>query len=346
MTTPSPLFTKEDLRAQYDTFLARGSFTDEERRTFLAGGDLPNVFVNQTSGSTGAPPLRIPRCWSETEWLGRRQFGFYVAHVGALPSRVVFMGGVLHAQAQQKVKHDAFTIKNFDHDDRRGLDAFDPDYLSVYPSLARELVADTSIRFGSLRAIKLGGEPVLPSDREKIFARFPGLVIIEQYGSTEMLAIAWRVITRTSDSGYIVSDERYELHVEDAPGWQPLVVRDTWPDRAFRVDGWFAMDDEARYEGGKLVEVRRQGDGAYAVREEADDLLRRGAIGVQFLPVEKTILCHATAPLPDTVATEDGTVWRVVRRRPHRLRNSFKVPLWLDTARIPASMLDDTRAAG
>ncbi len=165
--------TKRDLRESYESILARGCLAEAERRAFLAGETVPGVFVTQTSGSSGEPPLRIPRSRSETEWHASRLLGLFAEHVGRAPERVVLMGGISHADAGQRVKLRGTEVSYVADDDRASLAEIDPDLLSAYPSVVRELVADRTIPFRSLRSLKLGGEPILPSDVEKIFARFP-----------------------------------------------------------------------------------------------------------------------------------------------------------------------------
>jgi len=46
------------------------------------------------------------------------------------------------------------------------LQAFDPEVISCYPNIARELYRNSELSFPSLKAFKLGGEAVLEVDLE------------------------------------------------------------------------------------------------------------------------------------------------------------------------------------
>jgi len=326
--------------AHYDEILERGCLSAEQRDCVRRGVSLDEVLIQQTSGSSGAPPLRIPRTRGETNWLGLKLLQHYVAEFGAPPRRVAFLGGISHMEADAKAKFDALEIRNFAGDELDAIDAFDPEALSMYPSFAREIVANRGMRLASLRAVKLGGERILPSDLARLFARWPALAVVEQFGSTEMPGVAFRRFSAGGgDSGYLVSDERFDVAFE-GEGWQPLVVRDRWPERAFPIEGWFRMDDEVLVEGGAIRDVRRAGDAAYPLRDELDALLARGATSLQVLPREAELRYTA----PQGVALEPfvevgGAKLRARREPPLRLRDSNKLPLVLDTAQVPAAML-------
>jgi hypothetical protein len=325
--------------AHYDEILARGCLSPEQREQVRNGVSLDDVLIQQTSGSSGAPPLRIPRTRAETNWLGAKLLQHYVQHFGVPPRRVAFLGGISHMEADQKARFDALEIRNFEGTDFAAIDAFDPDALSMYPSFAREIAENRGLRLASLRAIKLGGEPILPSDLARLFARWPELAVVEQFGSTEMPGVGFRRFARGVDSGYLLSTDRFDFALE-GEGWQPLVVRDRHPQRAFPIEGWFRMDDEVRLEGGSIRDVRRSGDAAFALRGEIDALLARGVTNVQLFPREAELRWSA----PAGVALEDwvelgGGKLRARREPPLRLRDSNKLPLVVDTAKIPAAML-------
>lgn len=325
--------------AHYDEILERGCLSADARERVRKGMPLDEVLIQQTSGSSGAPPLRIPRTKAETNWLGLKLLQHYVQHFGTPPRRVAFLGGISHMEADQKARFDALEIRNFHGTEFAGIDAFDPDALSMYPSFAREIAEDRSLRLSSLRAIKLGGEPILASDLARLFARWPTLAVVEQFGSTEMPGVAFRRFARGVDSGYLLSTDRFDFALE-GEGWRPLVVRDRYPQRAFPIEGWFRMDDEVLLEGGAIRDVRRAGDAAFPLRGAIDRLLARGATNVQLFPREGELRYSA----PPTVALEDwveigGGKLRARREPPLRLRDSNKLPLVVDTAKIPATML-------
>lgn len=323
----------------YDEILARGCLGPEDRERVRRGESLDSVLIQQTSGSSGAAPLRIPRTRAETNWLGLKLIQHYVTQLGVPPKRVAFLGGISHMEADQKARFDALQIRNFTGDQLAALDAFDPDALSMYPSFAREIAADGGLALRSLRAIKLGGETIFPADRARIFARWPELVVIEQLGSTEMPGIAFRRFSRDADTGYQLSTDRFDFQLE-GDGWQPLVVRDRQPERAFPIEGWFQMDDEVRVESGAIVDVRRAGDANFGLRPEIDALLARGCINVQVFPREAELRYSAEpgVALPDWLEL-GGEKMRTRRAKPLRLRDSNKLPLVVDTEKIPAAML-------
>jgi len=335
------MLNKRRLVGQYREILERGCLSKADQERVLAGLDVPGVITQQSGGSSGAPPLRIPRTTQEMLWLGGHLIQHHAKVHGKPPERAAFLGGISHLEAGQRVEREGPPeLRNFSGSEFTELDRFDPDLLSMYPSFAREIADDRSLELRSLRSIKLGGEPILSTDLAKLFVRFPSLVVIEQLGSTEMPALAFRRYAPGYDSGYVLTTERYEFRFADTPDWQPLVVRDTFPNRAFPIDDWFQMDDEVQVRAGQLVALRRADDPAYRYIPSLDTMLAGGCTQVQLLTREEVLLYQAPAGrgLPDVVRIE-GQRFSTRRERCYRLLDSNKLPLVLDTATIPSERM-------
>jgi hypothetical protein len=329
---------KQALLERYREILERGRMTPDQRKRFEAGHQVPGIVVQQSGGSGGGKPLRIPRTRREIVWLGHQLLEHHARVHGAAPTRVAFLGGISHLEATQRIELESgVEIRNFEDGEFKALDAFAPEMVSTYPSYARELVADRSLELGSLKTLKLGGESILPSDLQKIFARFARIVVLEQYGSTEMPALAWRVYRSASDSGYQFNAERYDMRDQKTVDWQPLIVRDSFPDRAFPIDEWFEMDDEVRVQGGVIQEVRRRGDLAWPLRFDLDTLLRQGCVQVQILLNEGVARVDPRSDWIPAPIELGGSPYRVRGDWPMRLRQSNKLPLVVDMRTLPAS---------
>ena len=95
----------------------------------------------------------------------------------------------------------------------------------------RDLVARHAGAFADLKTIKLGGEKVLRADIDKIAAAWPEALIVEQLGSTEMPAVAIGSYRNGQRCGLELQTERFSFLLEDTPDWQPLIVRDDFPER-------------------------------------------------------------------------------------------------------------------
>jgi hypothetical protein len=286
---------------------------------------------------------RLLRCTELTLDVAERDQGLrlgacLVAVHGEALLRAAFIGGISHMEAGQKLApRGPFRIETFCASDVARLAAFDPDVLSMYPSYAREIVASRSLELRNLRTIKLGGEPVLASDLDKILRRLPHVAGVEQLGSTEMPAIAWRVSTASSDSDYRLSADRYECDLTDTHAWQPWIVRDTFPGRALPIDDWFETDDEVRMRSGLLVGARRAGDPLCALREDIDALARQGCIQVQVLSRERVVVVHPESGAVSSYVVIGGVPYRSRGAWPERFVHSNKLQLVFDTEAIPPS---------
>lgn len=330
--------TKATLLARYEQILARGCLDASQRRRVLRGEPVEGIVIQQSGGSSGSTPLQLPRTRAEMNWLGGTLLSRYFRHHGRLPQRVAFVGGISHMAATHRARIDLpMEVESFTGGELMALDAFDPQVISMYPSFARTLVADPRLRLASLDAVKLGGEPLLPSDLLGLRRRFGAIVVVEQLGSTEMPAVALRTHGPGPDTGYQLSTDRYDFAFQEHDGWQPLVVRDRFPDRAFPLDGWYDTGDEVQVVGGSIGVLRRRGDPSFVLRGELDALLADGCVNVQILPREAQLLCSPGSSPPGPSVTLGGRTLAVRIEPPYRLVDSNKLPLWLDTRAVAPS---------
>lgn len=334
------MITKETLIERYEQILARGCLSPAAQERLNRGEPVEGIVVQQSGGSSGKPPLRLPRTQAEMHWLATKLLARYLTQHGEPPKRIALVGGISHTEATQRVDLEGpLQVRDFAGDAFAALDAFDPEVISMYPSFAREIVADRAIRLGRLKAIKLGGEPILRSDLVKLRGRFGDIGIVEQFGSTEMPGLAFRTHGPGPDTGYELSSDRYDFDFQLHHGWQPLLVRDRFPERAFPIDDWFDTGDEVRVRDGTICEVRRRNDPVVDLSRPIDRLLHDGCINVQVLLPESLLLCApGTSAIPSTI-TIGSFKLKTRIEQPYRLVDSNKMPLLVDTQRMDASRL-------
>lgn len=329
------LIDKTTLRERHDAILAAGCLEPAVQARLRAGEEVPGIVVQQSSGSSGGPPLRIPKGPAETSWLIEKLIGHHRRVFGASPARVAFVGGVTHLQAGRVEglfpggRTRSFRLREWDD-----LVAYQPDLLSCYPSVARDLVLRSAASLRCVRTLKLGGEPVLPADRARLLERLPGVLLLEQFGSTEMPGQAFRAMTRHDDTGWVLSRDRYAFCFDPGDGWRELVVRDDFPTRAFPIPGWYRTGDEALVRGDRVVALRRAGDPSAPFLDALDALVRRGLTGVQVDLLERTLRYDAEPGVRlDVAEVVLGDVRLSVERGPlRRLKDSNKAPLVLAAA--------------
>ena len=184
------IWTRQDLETRYQEILAKG-LTPSQKFHFDRSGEFSaDIVVQSSGGSSGRPVLRIPRSRSDIFSLYQIVLSAYESVYRVPAQRVALLGGVSHSQAALKFTAGGTQFESFSLDQKEAVEDFCPDFLSCYPSIARELAADPSVRLPHLKAIKLGGEHVFPSDLSSLMTRFPGICVIEQVGSTEMPGMA------------------------------------------------------------------------------------------------------------------------------------------------------------
>lgn len=334
------MIDKTALRELHDVILAAGCLEPAQQARIKVGEAVPGIVIQQSGGSSGGAPLRLPKGPAETAWLIDRLCQHHAQVFGAAPRRVAFVGGVTHLQAGRvEGLFPGSVTRSFRLRDWDELVEFQPEFLSCYPSIARDLVLRTAASLRCVRTLKLGGESVLPADRARLLGRLPGILLLEQFGSTEMPGLAFRATTEGEDSGYLLSRDRFAFLFEPpGDGWRELVVRDDFPTRAFPIPGWYRTGDEALLAGGRVLALRRQDDPAAPFVDALDALVRRGSTQVQVDLRERALRYEAEVGVDVRLAGEVslGGVTLTVERGPiHRLKDSNKAPLVLAAERAP-----------
>ncbi|GAA5066309.1 hypothetical protein N0B44_03960 [Roseibacterium beibuensis] len=292
----------------------------------------PGVVLQTSSGSSG-PALVLPRRAADVANTFSRVARHYVARFGEAPRRVALIGGISHQATSEGVDLAGIAIRSFDPEDREGLEGFSPDAISIYPNLMRRLLADDIENLTDLRAIKLGGERVFPSDVARISAMGRDLQILEQFGSTEMPAVALRDhCGGRFCKKFSLSLDRFTFAGASDDGWRPLIVRDNFDGLLADPGGYYDTGDEALWQNGSVIDIRRRGDPANAFFEAAEMLLDTGAVNVQFNNATEEVSVESDVPQPASVE---------VGGRPYRVRTverivrapSNKLPLLIDARR-------------
>ena len=161
-------------------------------------------------------------------------------------------------------------------------------HISVIPSFFTQLFSTDDHRevdLSSLEVVLLGGEPLLPSLRERILKRLPGVALCSYYGQTEA---PYTVVGRQDNGSQDVrasgrARTGCAVKVVDSQG-RRLVdeVGDVWLTGPHVMRGYFgdpertaAVLREGWYVGGDIGMV--DGAGTLTVLGRRDDAIRRGA---------------------------------------------------------------------
>lgn len=340
MTGVTNVIDKDALFERYDEILERGCLDEGQRRRLHEGGQIEGVVVQQSGGSGGGEPLRLPRTQEEMNWLAMKLAEHYVARYQSFPQRTALLGGISHTAAQQRIEVGGnMKVGDFAGDQLADLDAFSPDVISMYPSFAREIVADSTLRLPGIKAIKLGGEPILPSDLRRLWDRFGPIPVVEQFGSTEMPGLAFRTYTPDSGGDYRLSVDRYDFDFKATDEWQRLIVRDRFAGRAFPIEDWYNTGDEVLLREGVPVAFRRHGDPTFDLRGGIDALLVDGCVNVQMFPRESRVLCARTPTDARGEVSLGGSNFELTVEAPYRLIDSNKMPLSIDTQKVDRARL-------
>lgn len=318
---------KQYLRDHARDILLRGPLTPALIDRFLADGtvDDPDVVIQVSSGSTGRP-LLIPRTRRDVGDIARRVWTPLVERFGRPPARIALIGGISHSQAAMKLDLGEISIRSFEPGAIADLVDFDPVVISCYPSIVRELLRDLPVAMPGLSAFKLGGERIFQADLDKIFCRFPGTVVIEQFGSTEVPAVAVRVLEEGKQPPYQLQPERFQYEIAEGDGWHPLLVKDQFEGLLFPIGAFYETGDEVLVEGMDIVEVRRIGDKNAEYYSAAELLLAGdGCINIQFRPDRREVI-FAGSHAPHHVDVNEMQ-YRVIEGEPVRIKPSNKLPL-------------------
>lgn len=329
--TPPTIVRKEDLVAHYDEIVARGLDAEQLAHWRAHGTFGGDVLVQSTSGSSGAAPLLIPRTRADAFDLFSRLLRPYLARFGAVPARVALIGGISHTEAALKMRVGGTVIGSYELAQLDEIVALDPEVISCYPSVLRELLMRAAGAFPSLRGIKLGGEKILRSDLEKAFRAFADVLLVEQLGSAEMPGVAIGVHTPEGSEGLVLQRERFDFLLREDDDWQPLVVRDRFAGLLFPIDAFYDTRDEVRVRNDRIVEVRRSEDPANALYPHLDGLLRDGVTLCQ-IDLEAGVLRYEGEPPNGGAAVRlNGLELRLERGGLRRLPRSNKMP-WFTPA--------------
>lgn len=327
MTTPR-ILRKADLVERYDEILARGLDAEQLVHWRAHGTFGTDVLVQSTSGSSGGAPLLIPRTRADALDLFARLLRPYLARFGEVPARVALLGGISHTEAALKLRVGSTVIGSYELAQLDEILALDPEVVSCYPSVLRELLTHGAGAFPSLRAIKLGGEKILPSDLEKTFRAFPDVLVVEQFGSAEMPGVGIGVHTPAGSEGLVLQRERFDVLLRADEDWQPLVVRDRFAGLLFPIDAFYDTGDEIRVRNDRVIEVRRIDDPVNALYPHLDALLRAGVTVCQ-IDLERGVLRYeGELPNADAPVHLNGLQLRPERGGLLRLPGSNKMP-WL-----------------
>lgn len=316
--------TKADLVARYSALVAGSTLTTRQKELVLAGEGSPEYILQVSSGTSGIP-LRIPRSHDDVGDIARRVAFPFVQAYGRPPSRIALIGGISHAEAALKLDLERMKVRSFAAEMLEEIRAFDPDVISTYPSILREILPQ--VLGESLLCVKLGGERIFMTDLERVFARKPDLLVIEQLGSTEMPAVALRAITSADRlPPYALQTTRFDFRMPASNGWHPLIVEDKYPNLLLPFGDFYDTGDELRWEGDNAYEVRRRNDPANELTDDFETLFRLGCETLQLDLTRRRLLYTGALHLPSHVVI-GGREFESVVARPERILPSNKAPL-------------------
>lgn len=290
-------------RASTAAPVLRGSRDDELALFFTSGSTgLPKAVVH-----THASAIAVAQQWFDVPHDDGSAFGTgpIIWGVGyfAIAGPALFAGMRLVLENDFNPKHFAKVA----HD--RGIT-----HISVIPSFFAELFSTDEHEGADLSSVKvilLGGEPLLPSMRERILARFPGVALCSYYGQTEgpysvigrqddgSQAIRASGRARTGGAVAVVDAEGRRLVGEVGEvrlaGPHVMAGYDGDPERTAEVlkDGWYVGGDVGILdESGVLTVMGRRDDaitrgGKFVLPSEIEeaameiaDVAEAGAVGV------------------------------------------------------------------
>jgi len=317
---------RDDLNLKYNDILAQ-SMSAQDLETLQSTGKLPKGLIFQaSSGSSGGKPLYIPRTFKDILNIHQRIMRSYLKCYDLLPRKIAMFGGISHSQAAIKMEIDNTEIRSFTLEEFSKLEEFNPDVISCYPSIARELINQPNLTLNNLKGIKLGGEVVLDVDLKNIQKRFPNIIVLEQYGSTEMPAIAMGCYPDFKKNGLELQTDRFDLITELENDFSPIVVKDNFEDLLFKIPGHYNTGDEGIISNGILLEVRRQGSQEYKYRSLCEELLGSGCINIQVNEAKNEIYYQGS--ITNHFIDYYGRNFKLIERSLKRIAASNKMGLF------------------
>jgi hypothetical protein len=245
------------------------------------------------------------------------------------------IGGISHMEAAKHIQVNNATIRNFSLSEISKMIDWQPELLTCYPSVLRELLGKYQSELGFLKGIKAGGEKLLPADCKKVFSLIPNALIIEQYGSTELPALALRSFTKSnfhSEGDKILTpfelqSERFSFMGKFSNGWNPVVARDDFSNLVFDMKAFYDTGDEAFSIGSSIVDFRRRCDKEHDYWKALNSLFEANIVNCQIDLRNKTIFYEGSEHLNNHFFEINSMIFTFQQGILNRILRSNKLPL-------------------
>jgi hypothetical protein len=322
------ILSRQNLLEQYYEILARNFDSIALAEIRATGNYGPSVIVQTSSGTSGNHVLRLPRSKSDIADIFQRTLVPYLELFQKPPKRIAMLGGISHTEAALKMDLGGIQFRSFLLEELAELEAFEPEVISCYPNLARELYRNPHFRFPSLKAFKLGGEQVLQADLEQIEIRFGKVAVFEQVGSTEMPALAIGLRTAGTERKLRLQTRRFSFAPGSSDVLRPLVVKDNFPQLLFSPGEYYDTGDLAVLNDAYLFDLRRAGSDEFKFWDAQNSLIRAGATNMQFDLERETVRVEASGEMSFPESVEAGGNRFQIQRGPiSRVSGSNKIRL-------------------
>jgi len=326
------ILNRKLLQDEYNSILSESGL--KKLGTGFKGLDLEKTLVVQSTSGSQGHPLLIPRLIDDVTDIALRVLKHYKSHFDEYPTKIGMIGGISHVEAATSLNVGRINIRHFDQDSFEDLLNWQPEVITCYPSVLRELIFLYGSNLKFVKAVKVGGEKLFPSDCERIFRISPGALVIEQYGSTELPALAIRSFSQASfkyegiqiQKAFTLQKERFTfLEIPDS-GWKPIIAKDNFSNLAFKLREYYDIGDEGYWKSGDLYDVRRATEPEFMYWETIERFLKMGFINAQISLSNSQITVHGDIQCNSELDIE-GKIFSVKRGQVVRLTNSKKVPL-------------------
>lgn len=325
------IISRNDLAIKYQDILNANGIIKDGLEFKIENNDNP-IITQSTSGSRNEP-LVIPRHYNDVADIINRFLIYYNNHFNRSPQKVAMLGGISHIMAASSIKVDDIQIKFFDFLEFDKILDWKPEIITCYPSILREMLFKYGNDLKFLKAIKLGGEKLFPSDCEAAFELLPDILIIEQYGSTEMPGLAFRNINRDNFQfrrshitvPFELQVKRFSYLNIHKVGWHPFIAKDNFPELLFKIEDYYDTGDEALWEDNKPIDFRRRCDIENDYWDSINFLLGDKFINLQLDLENKFIISeHYTS---DSIYKFNNTSFVTKKGQLKRVSSSNKLPL-------------------
>lgn len=330
---PEKIIDKKYLIDNYDELLQISGLTKSNIENALESQNVRNYVLQSTSGSSGSKPLIIPRSFEDITDIGMRVFKQVDKYYKTSTRRIAMFGGISHEEAARHRIVEGIKINSYRTHQLNELIDFNPEIISCYPSILREIIANYSVKIPALKAIKVGGEKLFNNDLIKTFQRFPNILIIEQYGSTELPALATRLFLASTvlSSDFQLERVPYSLHqtrftflTPEQDGWYPIIAKDNFNKLLFKIPYFYDSGDDGFWESRKLMVVKRRMDKSQKYYSLIEKLLACGCTNVQINEAEKTI--YYSGQISSEIESFQDNEFKRFKSTPKRLKSN-KLPL-------------------